>query len=397
MTERRYDIDWLRVVAILGIFIMHSSRFFDIGSWHLKNAEQSFTVLGVRFFFIWVWVMELLFLLSGAASWFSLRSRNGGQYLVERVKRLLIPLYGVGMIVLLAPQLWFELVTNRGLSDTFWQFLPQYFAGLPRDIIGFAPHALQYPSFLVPFGFPGHLWFLQWLFLISLITLPLLLYLKSEKGQRLIGKLAGVCERPGGVFIFVIPMAVFLIGLRFLFRGERTWADFLYYMTFFMIGYIMAANPKFTEGFKKHRWVCLALWIAGAGGIFFFILVLGYKFPDYEPFSLKYVLFQIVYSIMSWSSVIFLLSLGAMYMRSPKKVLTYSNEAVLPFYIFHQTVILCVGWFVIRWDMGILPKFLIIAVISFVLIGGLYEGVVRHFNWVRFLFGMRLKKKPVKE
>ena len=179
MTERRYDIDWLRVVAILGIFIMHSSRFFDIGGWHLKNAEQSFTVLGVRFFFIWTWVMELLFLLSGAASWYSLRSRNGGQYLVERVKRLLIPLYGVGMIVLLAPQLWFELVSNHGLSDTFWQFLPRYFAGLPRDIVGFSPHALQSPSFIVPFGFPGHLWFLQWLFLMSLILLPLLLYLRQ--------------------------------------------------------------------------------------------------------------------------------------------------------------------------------------------------------------------------
>ena len=79
-------------------------------------------------------------------------------------------------------------------------------------------------------------------------------------------------------------------------------------------------------------------------------------------------------------------------MKSKKRVLSYSNEAVLPFYIFHQTVILCVGWFVIRWNMGMLPKFLIIAVISFALTGGLYEGLVRHFNWVRFLFGMRPKK-----
>lgn len=224
MKARRYDIDWLRIVAILGIFLTHSLRFFDTGSWHLKNLQQTFLVDSLRFVFIWLWVMELLFLLSGAASWYSLSSRNGGQYLLERVKRLLIPLYGVGMLVLLPPQLWFELVTNRGLSDTFWQFLPRYFASLPRDIVGFAPHDLQSPSFLVPFGFPGHLWFLRWLFLISLISLPLLLYFKSERGQRLIGKLASVCERPGGVFIFVIPMAVFLIGLRFLFRGERTWA-----------------------------------------------------------------------------------------------------------------------------------------------------------------------------
>jgi peptidoglycan/LPS O-acetylase OafA/YrhL len=396
MNERRYDIDWLRIVAILGIFLTHSLRFFDTGSWHLKNIEQTFLVDSLRFVFIWVWVMELLFLLSGAASWYSLRSRNGGQYLVERVKRLLIPLYGVGMLVLLPPQLWFELVTNRGLTDSFWRFLPQYFAGLPRDILFIAPRDFHSPSFLVPFGFPGHLWFLRWLFLISLITLPFLLYLKSEKGRRLIGKLASVCERPGGVFIFVVPMAVFLIALRFLFEGERTWADFLYYMVFFFIGYIMAAEPRFTESFKKHGWVCLVLWFVGVGGLFVLVIGFGYKFPGHEPFSLKYILFQIMYSIMSWSSVIFILSLGARYMNTKKGILTYSNEAVLPFYIFHQTVILCVGWFVIRMNMSMLPKFLIIAVVSFILIGILYEGFVRHFNWVRFLFGMRPKKLPVK-
>ena len=59
-----------------------------------------------------------------------------------------------------------------------------------------------------------------------------------------------------------------------------------------------------------------------------------------------------------------------------------------------ETVILCVGWFVIPWDMSILPKYLIIAVISFSLIMALYELLIRRFNIVRFFFGMRPKKKP---
>ena len=67
--------------------------------------------------------------------------------------------------------------------------------------------------------------------------------------------------------------------------------------------------------------------------------------------------------------------------------------AVLPFYILHQTVILCVGWFVIRWNIGILPKYLIIAVVSFALIMAVYELLVSHFNFVRFFFGMRSKKR----
>jgi hypothetical protein len=67
---------------------------------------------------------------------------------------------------------------------------------------------------------------------------------------------------------------------------------------------------------------------------------------------------------------------------------------LMPLYIFHQTIILCVGWFVIRWDMGILLKYLIIAVVSFILIMVLYEMLVRPFNVMRFLFGMRPKRKP---
>jgi hypothetical protein len=81
------------------------------------------------------------------------------------------------------------------------------------------------------------------------------------------------------------------------------------------------------------------------------------------------------------------------YLNVKSKIVTYANEAVLPFYIFHQTIILCVGWFVIRWNLGMLPKFLIIAVASFTLIMALYELLVRRFNMVRFFFGMRPKKK----
>ena len=40
-----------------------------------------------------------------------------------------------------------------------------------------------------------------------------------------------------------------------------------------------------------------------------------------------------------------------------------------------------------------LPKYLIIALISFPLILLLYELLVRRFNVVRFVFGMRPKKK----
>jgi glucan biosynthesis protein C len=383
--ERRYDIDWLRILAILAVFFFHCARFFDPTDWHLKNVEQSFIAL-LFVGLLDLWIMPLFFLLSGAGSWYALKSRTGGKYLFGRVKRLLIPLYTVGAFILLPPQLYWDRLTKGTFAGSFWEFYPHYFETLSlRFDLGFL-------SF-----WPGHLWFLYFLFLISLLTLPLLLYLKSEPGQRLIERLAAWCDRRGGIFLFLIPLAIVRICLRGFFQGEHTWADLFYYAVFFLIGYIMPADKRFTEGFKRHGWVCLALGIAGFGGEIFMIGLLGYNYPGGESFSWIYVLFQIVMGIASWSWVVFILSLGAKYLNFNNRTLAYGNEAVLPFYIFHQTIILSVGWFVIRWNMGILPKYLIISVVSFVLIMALYELLVRHINIVRFFFGMRSKKRPAKE
>jgi len=127
------------------------------------------------------------------------------------------------------------------------------------------------------------LWFLQFLFLISLLALPLLIYLKSEPGQRLIARVAGWCDRRAGIFVFLIPLGVVQISFRGFFRGEHTWADLLYYAFFFVIGYIMPADKRFTERFKRHWWVCLPLGIAGFVGVVFFLFGLDYNILEGEP------------------------------------------------------------------------------------------------------------------
>jgi peptidoglycan/LPS O-acetylase OafA/YrhL len=396
MKERRYDIDWLRVIAMLAIFFYHCSRFFGTEGWHLKNPEQSLFVFVLTRTLIWPWVMEIFFVLSGVGAWYSLKSRTGGQFIWERVKRLLVPLYTVGLFVLIPPQAYFEAVTNGGYSSTFWEFLPQYYSRIPAALVDLFPYVLNDPARLVPYSFPGHLWFLQYLFLISLVTLPLLLYLRSESGQRWIGRLAGLCNRRGGIFLIIAPLALILICFRPLFSGGRTWADFLWYAAFFVFGYIMVADKRFTESIKRSGWISLGLWIISVfGGLTFLVLVLGYDpMPGSEPFSIIFVTYQIVYSIGSWSAVVYMLSLGAKYLNFDNKYLAYANQAVLPFYLLHQTVILCVGWFIIPLTMGILPKYLVIAVVSFTVIMGIYELLIRRFNIVRFFFGMRPKKKP---
>jgi glucan biosynthesis protein C len=88
-----------------------------------------------------------------------------------------------------------------------------------------------------------------------------------------------------------------------------------------------------------------------------------------------------------------MLSLGAKYLNFTNGLLSYSNEAVLPFFLFHQTIILIVGWFVLPWNISNVVKFLIITGISFPLILFLYEVFVRHIGFMRFLFGMAPQKK----
>jgi len=402
MKERRYDIDWLRVIAMLTVFVFHCTRFFCTEDWHLKvpASEQSDILALLRTFLIGVWFMELFFLVSGFATAYSLRRRSGGQYLVERVKRILIPLYTVGMFILVVPQDYFDDFTHGRTTDTFWQWLPSYYAGLRGALFGLAPNEVLDPIFLLPYPFSGHLWFLQMLFIISVLTLPLLLFLKSERGQRLIARLAGWSTRRGGIFLFVIPLAIVQVALRWLPElTDRTWADFLWYALFFVIGYVIAADERFTESIKRHGWICLALWIGvfwGVGGLLTFVL--GFDPSQGGGISALYVLFQMVWSIVSWSAVVFIFSLGAKYLNFTNRYLAYGNEAVLPFFLFHQTIILIVGWFVLSWDMGNLAKFLIIAVISFPLILLLYEVFVRHIGFMRFLFGMAPKKKrPAQE
>ena len=127
-----------------------------------------------------------------------------------------------------APTLYFTLVTNRGFTGNYWQMYPTYL----NHVISYGFN-IKSPFF---FGiWPGHLWFLQFLFIMSVVLLPLLLFLRSERGNRLVQWLAGVCARPGGIFLFLIPLAGVRILFKHIFPGDKTWADLIYYAVFFLV------------------------------------------------------------------------------------------------------------------------------------------------------------------
>jgi len=395
LEQRRYDIDWLRVAAMLIIFFFHNARFFDFMDWHLKNLDRS---MGFQAFvgFLSQWLMPIFFLLSGVGSWFALGSRNSGQYLLDRVKRLLVPYYLIGFFILIPPQYYWEQVTHGRFSGGFFQFIPHYFH-FPFDpqfmgfYLGFRPLFLSYWS--------GHLWFLHYLFILSLVSLPLLIYLKSEAGRNLIARLGGLSHRRGGIFLFAVPIAIAQMALRAAFPQYLGWADFAYWLIFFLIGYILPADERLTQAIKQNGWVSLVIGLLATELLFYLVFRRGYfdAWERHPSYTAGYLGYQALRSVNTWCWIAFLLAMGTRFLNFNNKVLAYCNEAVLPFYILHQTMILVIGFFVIQWRLGIMLKYLIISTSSLVLIMAIYQLLIRRFEVIRFLFDMKTGKQHPKD
>jgi hypothetical protein len=93
--------------------------------------------------------------------------------------------------------------------------------------------------------------------------------------------------------------------------------------------------------------------------------------------------------VLCWSWLIAICGFASRHLRFTSDFLRYANEAVLPFYILHQTIILTVGYYVIRLNAPLWLEYLVIATISFAAIMALYEFLIKRLNILRVLFGMR--------
>jgi len=165
----------------------------------------------------------------------------------------------------------------------------------------------------------------------------------------------------------------------------------LSYLVFFISGYLMFSNARIQENIK--RYAVIALIAALVLQALHYILQFGIIKIDISGSTLSYLVDWTFRALRSWFFIIAILGFGSRYLNFNNRFLGYANEAVLPFYILHQTIILIIGFFVLQWSVGIAPKYFIITSTSFVVIMAIYELLVRRINVLRFLFGMRLKKK----
>ena len=192
--ERRREVDLMRAVMVFGLILFHTARIFDLLPFNVKNDELSlaFTILVG---FVSQWGMPLFFLIAGIAARHALSSRSAIRFLRDRLRRLIVP-FVFGMLVIVPPLQYYTWRTNPDYHDSYWRFYGDFFDPLLRFDFAFLVRE------------SAHLWFLDYLFVFSMILLPLFVYLKGEAGTRLVSRLAAFCQRSGAIFLLALPIIV---------------------------------------------------------------------------------------------------------------------------------------------------------------------------------------------
>jgi glucans biosynthesis protein C len=377
---RLYYLDWLRVLAILTVFVYHSTRFFNMEDWHVKNPTW-YPAVEVWNVFAGTWMMPLIFVISGASLYYAVGKGNAGKFVKDKTLRLLIPLL-VGDFTHASLQVYLERLTHGQFSGTYFQFIPQYFNGFYE---GGNPASGN-------FALTGmHLWYLWWLFLFSLLLYPLLHWLKG-RGQRVLARLGAWLALPGAVYLLALPV---LLPLMFvdpanpvMAKKEAGW-PLVIYLWLLLSGFVVVSHDGVQAGIRRLRWPSLVLAAVSIGSYLFLVfqsnpVVFG---------TPRYALLLGLRGLSAWCCVLAALGLGMHYLNFSVPFLSYANEAVLPFYILHQTVLLCVGDFVVPWAIPDLFKWAIILMAALTIIMSIYEFLIRRFNVLRFLFGMKPLRK----
>jgi peptidoglycan/LPS O-acetylase OafA/YrhL len=199
----------------------------------------------------------------------------------------------------------------------------------------------------------------------------------------LIGWLAAFCSLPGAILLLAIPLWVAYELIDF-------YPSPLYFIAYFILGYLLVSDVRFEKAINRHKAVALVL------GPVLYLFVTYFErvgYPWDNPSWLVPIIVAYIVGFAPWFFVIAILGYGRQFLTSSNKFLKYTGQASYPYYILHQTVIVIIGFYVVQWQVGLAVKYLVILAAAIAVTALIYELLVRRFNLFRFLFGMRLVKK----
>lgn len=381
---RRYDIDALRVFAFGLLILFHVGMFYVAEwGWHVKSEYQS-ELLQIPMTFSNQWRMSLLFVVSGLAISFVWKKYSPGRLALRRIWRLLLPLV-FGMALIVAPQAYYEALTQGFIEPGFWTFMGQYlsFQEFPDE----AWEGAEYVTWTW-----NHLWFLPYILFYTLMLIPIAIFLDGP-GRRIRAGFRGL----RGPWIVIVPILPLMLYANFVFPSfpyishalVDDWYAHALYGTFFLYGFMIGRDEGFWAELARLRWPLLVMSVVAFGLYMFQREVLR---EDMGP-VLEQFRSAIIY-VNRWGWIVTCFAWGHRLLNRPMRWLPYATQAVYPWYILHQTITVVAGYQLARLSLGPVVEPILVLTIT---VGGcfvLYEYLIRRIGFLRPLFGVSFAPRP---
>lgn len=348
MTQRRYDIDWLRVVAIGLLIIYHSAIAFQPWGGLIGFIQNLETIEWIWYpmSMLNMWRIPILFFVSGMGVYFSMNKRNLIQLLLERSQRILLPfLFGIIAIV--------------PIHIFIWQKF--YYQELHYNIE------------------MSHLWFLQNIFVYTISIAPLAYLVKKTKLRLWIKKLQKISFQP---LVFIITIGLFIIETGLLKPDIYTLYAYsahgwlMGFIAFSMGFYIVSLGKKFWDCFKIWKWIYLFLAsILYISRLFDANLDAPYYLNAIETAAWVYAVFGFFFQ----------------YANKNNKTLKYLTNAAYPVYIIHMIVQFSISSLIFPISINKDVKYIILSICTIIFSLLIYELVIKRIKYIRPLFGLKIK------
>jgi len=308
---RKHYIDNLRSFTILLLFPVHTFMIWnDFGS-HFYIWEEENKLLSTLIVLVNPWFMPLLFVLAGISARYALEKRTQKKFIQERLQKLMIPFLS-GILFLVPIQTLYAR-----------KYFDNYQGSVRAHWIYFFTHVTDLSGYDGAFS-PGHLWFILYLFLISMISLVIFRYLPYERLAEKIRKLPVSAI----VFLFFPIWAMYHIGN---FGGFSLGKNFILYL----LGYYLLSQNEVMEKLEQQKLLLFGLWIPGT----VLSLALYARFSYYGDLWVNFI---------GWISILVLLLSGKQYWNQRTGFTDYMRKASYPVYILHQTILVVFAYYVVQ-------------------------------------------------
>ncbi|WOI53512.1 acyltransferase family protein [Parvularcula sp. LCG005] len=372
--SRRYDLDWLRVIAFGLLIFYHVGMFYVTWNWHVKSVHMSSAAQPLMVV-INPWRLALLFFISGIAIRFASDKQKITTFTASRSFRLFIPIV-VGMFFVVAPQSYFQLRQADIIEPGFGAFYSGYLA---ED----ESYGISTPTW-------NHLWYVVYLFVYGLLLAPFFPLLRRIANSRALTWFFASNLRV--IFLTAIPFVLYTYLLNPLFPTTHNltedWANHAHSLTILLLGYMVAKN----DGFWR---VIGRVWPVTAAAV---VILLAYRLWVIDAWkvwmqhsALAPIVgpsWETVETYYAWLSILTLLGLAQRFLNRPSAVLRYLTGAVFCYYILHQTITVSAGYWLTRQGLGVWTEFLLVTGATALGCALGYE-ILRRIPWVRIGFGIK--------